>query len=369
MPSLLTTAGIAASLATAASAAAFKALDCTFSVVATSTDTCASIAAAWNLSLPLFEAYNPKVGTDCSGGVFEGETYCVELNYGLSAMPTDPASTPPLPSPTSGDSGSTGGSGGSPTTTEDATPTAPNGSPIPSPVQDGISPDCISFYKVSSGDTCAKVVKKFSSITLDDFYAWNPAVGTDCSGLWLDTYVCVGTTASATRKPSSVASTPATPTGSPLPSPTQDGLTDKCNRFYKVTKGDTCAKIVSKFGTFSLPDFYSWNPAVGTDCSGLWLDTYVCVGVPGTPTAKPTPKPTPTGPSPVQDGIDPSCNSFYKVVKGDTCQKIVDAHKSTLTLANFYKWNPAVGTDCASLYLDYYVCIGVGKKRRNLKLY
>lgn len=82
-------------------------------------------------------------------------------------------------------------------------------------------------------------------------YKWNPAVETDCSGLWLDTYVCTGTTKTPTKPPSA---TSATPTGSPAPSPTQDGLTDKCTRFYKTVKGDTCAKIVAKFGTFSLND-------------------------------------------------------------------------------------------------------------------
>ncbi|CAK7231095.1 hypothetical protein SBRCBS47491_007814 [Sporothrix bragantina] len=363
MHSLLFSVGISASLVSAASAVALVPRDCTYSVVATSTDTCASLAKDWGLGLQQFEVYNPQVGIDCSGGVFEGETYCVEQNFGLSAMPTESAITPPSPPPSTTDPGSSVTTGAPTTTAVDATPTAPNGSPIPSPVQDGISPDCISFYKVVKGDTCAKVVQKYSGITIDDFYSWNPAVGTDCSGLWLDTYVCVGTTASATRKPSS---TPAhtSATGSAAPSPTQDGLTSKCNRFYEVVKGDTCAKIVAKYGTFSLNDFYGWNPAVGTDCSGLWVDTYVCVGVPGTPTVAPPAKPSPT-----QDGLDASCNSYYKVAKGDTCQKIVDAHKSTLTLANFYKWNPAIGTDCGSLFLDYYVCIGIGKKRRAIKLY
>jgi len=31
-----------------------------------------------------------------------------------------------------------------------------------------------------------------------DFYAWNPAVQTDCSGLEASVYVCIGTTGAAT---------------------------------------------------------------------------------------------------------------------------------------------------------------------------
>lgn len=74
------------------------------------------------------------------------------------------------------------------------------------------------------------------------------------------------------------------------------------------------------------------------DCSGLWLDTYVCVGVPGTPTTRP-----PATPTPVQDGIASSCSSFYKVQKGDNCQKVVANYKGQFSLSDFYKWNPAVG--------------------------
>lgn len=32
--------------------------------------------------------------------------------------------------------------------------------------------------------------------------------------------------------------------------------------FYKVVKGDSCGKIVDKYGTFGLDDFYTWNPYV-----------------------------------------------------------------------------------------------------------
>lgn len=153
MPCLVTRAGLAGMAAallftSSASAAALKPQDCTFSVVATASDTCASLAAAWNLSVGAFNVYNPSVGIDCASGLVAGETYCVEQNYGQGAMPTDPTSIPPTPTPTptatkgDGSGGSGGGSSGASTTTADAVPTAPNGSPIPSPVQDGITPDC-----------------------------------------------------------------------------------------------------------------------------------------------------------------------------------------------------------------------------------
>lgn len=44
------------------------------------------------------------------------------------------------------------------------------------------------------------------------------------------------------------------------PSPTQSGLISTCDAYYSVEKGDYCAGIVSKFGNFTLTQFYTWNP-------------------------------------------------------------------------------------------------------------
>ena len=62
------------------------------------------------------------------------------------------------------------------------------------------------------------------------------------------------------------------------PTPTQDGITENCNAFYKVQSGDGCYAIATQYG-ISLDDFYSYNPAVSNDCSTLYPDFYVCVGV------------------------------------------------------------------------------------------
>jgi LysM repeat protein len=51
------------------------------------------------------------------------------------------------------------------------------------------------------------------------------------------------------------------------------------------------------------------------------------------------------------------CNNFYFVNSGDDCNNI--AADAGITIANFYSWNPTIGTSCASLWADYYVCIGV----------
>ncbi|KIM98195.1 carbohydrate-binding module family 50 protein, partial [Oidiodendron maius Zn] len=61
-------------------------------------------------------------------------------------------------------------------------------------------------------------------------------------------------------------------------------------------------------------------------------------------------------PTPYQTGMATNCNKFHLVVSGDQCGTI--ASNAGITLANFYAWNPAVGSTCAYLDLRDYVCIG-----------
>jgi hypothetical protein len=62
------------------------------------------------------------------------------------------------------------------------------------------------------------------------------------------------------------------------PTPTQEGMAKNCNQFYKVQSGDGCYAIATQY-SISLDDFYAYNPAVGQDCSKLYPDTFVCVGI------------------------------------------------------------------------------------------
>jgi hypothetical protein len=63
-------------------------------------------------------------------------------------------------------------------------------------------------------------------------------------------------------------------------------------------------------------------------------------------------------PSPVQTGMVGNCVSYHQVVAGDTCSSIATA--ASIALTDFYTWNPAVGTSCASLLAGFYACIAVG---------
>jgi hypothetical protein len=141
-------------------------------------------------------------------------------------------------------------------------------------------------------------------------------------------------------------------------------MVGNCNKFYLVASGDTCAAIATAAG-ISLSSFYAWNPAVGSTCGTLDLGDYVCIGVIGS-TALPTTTvevtttfpsngvPTPT---PYQSGIVTNCDKFHLVVSGDQCGDL--ATEYAITLAQFYSWNPAVGSSCEYLGLGDYVCVGV----------
>jgi hypothetical protein len=138
--------------------------------------------------------------------------------------------------------------------------------------------NCDKFYLVASGDQCDTIATN-EGISLADFYAWNPAVGTSCQYLDLDDYVCVdviGVTPSFTV--TTISSTAVPSNGIPTPTPYQTGMASNCDSFHLVNSGDQCAALATAYN-ISLAQFYSWNPAVGSSCEYLDLGDYVCVGV------------------------------------------------------------------------------------------
>ena len=171
----------------------------------------------------------------------------------------------------------------------------------------------------------------------------------------------------ATAKPSTLVPSPTT-SARAGPSPTQAGIPPDCAQYYKAVKGDDCWRVADKFH-LSLDQFYAWNPPVGEDCKGLWLDYYYCVAKPGSPgtggggggggigTARPTT--TTAGcaaaPTPTQPGSQCNCRKWHKVVNGDSCWTLQQMYG--VSLQDIVKWNPGVGTDCLSMWLQYYICV------------
>ncbi|RLL93315.1 hypothetical protein CFD26_102048 [Aspergillus turcosus] len=179
-----------------------------------------------------------------------------------------------------------------------------------------------------------------------ELLAWNPWLAGDCdTELYanLNTSdsraVCIGIDSSATTTTSSTSA-------APTPTDTIAG----CQEFYTVVSGDDCSTIETKFA-ISLAEFYAWNPSIGSTCTNLWLDEAYCVKGPATTTT------TTTSAVPTQTGITSNCDEYYTVVAGDSCANIESLY--SITFAELYEWNPAIGSDCQSLWVGYAVCVGV----------
>jgi hypothetical protein len=112
--------------------------------------------------------------------------------------------------------------------------------------------------------------------------------------------------------------------------------------YYEAESGDSCWSIYSEKYTYLTEDqFIEWNPAVGSSCSIL-EGYYYCVAV--------------TDAQPMAGTID-TCAEWHLVVSRDGCWAIEQEYNVTAT--DFNTWNPDVGSDCADLWLGYYVCVGI----------
>ncbi|KAH8655300.1 hypothetical protein BX600DRAFT_525233 [Xylariales sp. PMI_506] len=309
--------------------------NCTAWYQVQSFSTCASILSVFYLDIAQFYAWNPSVGDDCTG-LAVGTYYCIS---------TYPNGVPP--DVDDDDTTTTGGATATATGTTISTP---------SPVQTGIATNCDKFYEVKTNDTCYDISMTYG-ISLDEFYAWNPAVD-ECADLETGTYVCVDVSSSSTATTTGTS----TATGITTPSPIQTGMVTNCDKFYDVKANDTCYDISLDNG-ISLDTFYSWNPAVN-GCADLETGVYVCIGIESSTTATATATvATTTGaitttslPSPVQPGIASNCDDYYFVQPNDGCYAISVTYG--ISLDNFYAWNPAVGA-CTDLEAKTWVCIGV----------
>ena len=84
-----------------------------------------------------------------------------------------------------------------------------------------------------TGDTCSSIEAAYG-ITFATFYAWNPAIGSDCTNLWLGEAYCVAISGSSASTTTTVISTTSSLTP---PGPTQSGITSACTEYYLTVSG------------------------------------------------------------------------------------------------------------------------------------
>jgi hypothetical protein len=131
-----------------------------------------------------------------------------------------------------------------------------------------------------------------------------------------------------------------------------------------VEDGATCADILDDWNLL-IAQFFDYNPSVKSDCSGLWTGYQYCVRTPSyvdqthdgigstssvasSVTAIPASMTNsrPSSSAPVQAGQPTDCIRWYTAQAGDSCSSVADA--AFVTLDQFYRWNPAVSSDCTS---------------------
>ncbi|CRK25014.1 hypothetical protein BN1723_013453 [Verticillium longisporum] len=288
-----------------------------------------------------FARWNPTVGADCSG-IKAGSSYCVEA-FG-EPEPVEVTTTTRAATTTT-----------QPTAT---TTTFANGIATPQPTQSGMVTNCNKFHWIAEGVSCSQVIS-FQKITLADFVTWNPSVKSDCSGMWAGVNVCVGVVGSSTDTAKPTTTAPSN--GVVTPQPTQPSMVTNCNKFHWIAQGVTCQQVIS-YQKISLADFVKWNPSVLSDCSGMWAEVQVCVGViGGTPTTLATTTTTAgngvSTPLPTQPGMVTNCAKFHWVAKGVTCNQIYNFQK--ITLEQFVSYNPTVKSDCSGMQAEVQVCVGL----------
>ncbi|KAJ8128779.1 hypothetical protein O1611_g4853 [Lasiodiplodia mahajangana] len=228
--------------------------NCTMWYAPKSYSTCQGILTRFYLTIDEFYSMNPTVGASCQS-LSLGTYYCVSTHPG-GIPPPEPYTLGATTTSRSTNSSSSSSSGIVVST--------------PTPTQTGMVGNCNAFYKVVKDDSCFNIAADHG-ITLDTFYAWNPAVRNDCSGLQADVYVCIGIIQTTT--PTSMPSATTTQTGIITPTPTQTGMVNNCADFYLVKTGDSCWAIANDHG-IDPEDFYAWNPAVKNDCTGLQAMVY-----------------------------------------------------------------------------------------------
>ncbi|EEQ31172.1 LysM domain-containing protein [Microsporum canis CBS 113480] len=350
-------------------------------------DTCWSIETKYKISHEKFLEWNPSVSSDCLTNFWASYSYCV----GIGAQQSTPSSTSSITSRSSSSSSSKVGETSSHMTTSPitstlnttysvrvpmkswniTTPTMDTAFP-PKRTQPGQPAYCRNWYYVTAGDTCENIVASSSWVSMKEFLEWNPTIKSDCSGLYVGWWVCIGIQPQTvtetfeytiTPPPLSVPPSPTKYTPTTFPpinssftyTPTLPDLSTDCEGFHQATAGDTCRSVLMLFNFISQEQFFKWNPGLKGNCDGLWEGYWYCIAVKGfTPifprvTAKP---------SIVPAGQPGTCNAWYLTTDSETCNEI-SIMFGTFTEAAFIEWNPSVGSDCARIKRGAYYCVGI----------
>ncbi|OAA74801.1 peptidoglycan-binding protein [Akanthomyces lecanii RCEF 1005] len=357
--------------------------DCNSWYTVKSGDTCPSVEEKFGITADQFFKWNPAVSRDCVNNFWVGESYCVGVGKPIKTSSTSSqvsSSTSTKTTSTKTTSTTSDAGDGKPystrfpvTSRNITTPTSPTAWP-PTKTQPGEPDSCTNWHFVVPGDTCQRIVNRYgNTLNMRDFLAWNPALKSDCSALFIGYYVCIAikpTTTSSfdwfnapnTTIPSPTSWTPSVPptiNSTFTASPQQSGIPSSCQSFYKAEAGDTCNTVLKAYPYITEELFYKWNPALDGNCQGLWANYWYCVAN-YDPADLPQPPSQSTPGTPVGDNTVSGCKAWYQTTGGDDCDIIAQAFGSFST-SDFISWNPSVGSKCDDIKDNTYYCVGVAK--------
>ncbi|KAK4163124.1 hypothetical protein QBC43DRAFT_355514, partial [Cladorrhinum sp. PSN259] len=298
-------------------------------------DYCALILLKFRLALSGFYFLNPQVDSTCSN-LWANTSYCVNPVGNIeiySGYPTTTAATTftrPGPVTTTGF--------------------------VPSPVQtatlqpkaSGTISDCYVYENafdatsklkdLSVANSCSRWAH-FANVTVEQLVEWNPSLPAINCGLQAGNSYCV----QKWQTPPDVSL------------PYDYCVPDKANF--------NCSMVPYLFG-ITVAELTRLNPWIGSDCDTDGYEQVCILGSDtqptGSPTTTATTAPTTTTgtapPAPTQPGTSENCKKWHTVADGDGCWSIAAA--AGISLDEFYRMNPGVGSDCSTLCLGYAVCIG-----------
>ncbi|KAE8150567.1 hypothetical protein BDV25DRAFT_172050 [Aspergillus avenaceus] len=283
-------------------------------------DECGRVSMAHSISLADFYFLNPEIDEDCSN-LQLGEAYCVKPVGSITSYPnyTVTGVLPITVTPANFSSVNTA----IPTTTND--PGYEYVGPTLNPTAPGTIPDCYLYENPSYYTTLCRDLGRDNDVTVEDLSEWNPSLTNNAAN-----------------------------------------CTVSSSYSYCVQKYENSTS--SSYGV-TVAELLAWNTWLSGDCDTALVANLnttstraVCIGV-GSKSATTIPASTGSGTAtrttasmgPIQTGVVSGCQRFHTVVDGDDCPSIES--KYGISQAQFYQWNPSIGSTCGNLWLGYAYCV------------
>jgi len=203
-------------------------------------------------------------------------------------------------------------------------------------------------------------------------------VGEDCSGLYINYWVCVGielqeglevefpdppngteTGSTASLPPLVIPTPPPEIEIDPSfdPTPFHGTPPANCRQYYQARPADSCNTVLLDNPGITQAQFLSWNSALNGNCQGLWAGYFYCINAFA---QDPDMPPVVTVlPEPVLPGTASNCMAWHKATDGDECW-MFSYMFGTFSDAQFLAMNPSItGPDCEGFEVDYWYCVAV----------